>query len=72
MALSPAAEEAFHAAIEAAYLMQAEGASESAQSMAHSLYQKHMRKYLTETREQWWDEQCAKHPDAARCRCFEL
>jgi hypothetical protein len=78
MALSTAAEEAFHAAIEAAYTMENMvklWGRESKQALAaYDSYEAHMQRYYDLTRnprERFWNKRCAKEPWSAGCRCYD-
>jgi hypothetical protein len=76
MALSKAAEEAFHAAIEAAYAMQEVGASVEDRALAYKAYQHHMERYYwfngEGSREDWWDKECSLFPDSQRCKLHDI
>lgn len=76
MALSKAAEEAFHAAIEAAYAMQEVGVSVEDRALAYKAYQHHMEQYYWYSgkgdTESWWDDECSKAPDSPRCKLYDV
>ena len=74
MALSKAAEDAFHAAIEAAYAMQEPGVTMEDRALAYKAYEHHMQQYYwyKEQGEDWWEEECALSPDSARCKLYDL
>lgn len=78
MALSVAAEEAFHAAIEAAYVMENMiklWGRESYQALkAYDIYERYMEQYydLTNDRhERFWNKHCLQEPWAASCRLYD-
>jgi hypothetical protein len=74
MALSKAAEDAFHAAIEAAYVMQELGVSMEDRALACKAYEHHMEQYYwyQEQEASWWDEECSLFPDSARCKIYDV
>lgn len=79
MALSAAAEEAFHAAIEAAYLMEDMvglwGRDDKRSVMAYGVYEMRMQKYYELTRnrrERFWNKRCHQEPWAAGCRLYDV
>ena len=76
MALSKAAEEAFHAAIEAAYAMQEPGVSMEDRELAEKAYVHHMQQYYwfngEGSREDWWDKECSLFPDSPRCKLYDV
>ena len=76
MALSKAAEEAFHLAIEAAYVVQEPGISAEDKCLAEKAYKHWLDEYYflsrEHHREQWWEAMCKEDPSAARCRIYDL
>lgn len=76
MALSKAAEEAFHSAVEAAYAMQEPSLSPEDRRLAEKAYVHFMEEYyLLNTdhrRDQWWAIKCKTDPSAARCRLYDV
>lgn len=76
MALSPAAEEAFNAAVEAAYAMQEPGLTAEDRKLAEKAYIHHMEEYYLlnadHRRDQWWAIKCRADPSAARCRLYDV
>ena len=76
MALSPAAEAAFHSAIEAAYVMQELGVGTEDKRLAEKAYIYWMEEYYVLSREhhrgQWWETMCKTDPSAARCRLYDV
>jgi hypothetical protein len=76
MALSKAAEDAFHAAIEAAYAMQEPQASAEDRALAYKAYEHFMEQYYwhsgKEDSEDWWDRECSLFPDSPRCRLYDV
>lgn len=78
MALSTTAEEAFHAAIEAAYSMEEEiklwGRDSNRALTAYAVYEARMQHYYElahGTREAFWGQRCVKEPWAAGCRLYD-
>ena len=79
MALSEAAEEAFHAAIEAAYFMEDMvrlWGRESAKALnAYDVYEMRMKKYYELTRschQRFWNKRCHAEPWAPGCRLYDV
>jgi hypothetical protein len=76
MVLSRAAEEAFHAAIEAAYVMQEPGVSMEDRKLAEKAYTHHMQQYYwlngEKDRGDWWDKECSLFPDSPRCKLYDI
>lgn len=76
MALSKAAEEAFHAAIEAAYAMQEPGVSVEDRKLAEKAYVHHMQQYYwfsgAGSRDDWWEKECSLAPDSQRCKLYDV
>lgn len=78
MALSEAAEEAFHSAIEAAYAMEDMvrlwGRESDKALMAYEVYEARMQRYYELTRshhERFWNQRCYREPWSAGCRMYE-
>jgi len=79
MALSAAAEEAFHAAIEAAYAMEDAvklwGREDRRSLLAYETYEARMQKYYELThnyRERFWSRICSKEPWLPNCRLYDV
>jgi hypothetical protein len=76
MALTKAAEDAFHSAIEAAYAMQEPGIVAEDRRLAEQAYVYWMEEYYLlskdHCREQWWETMCKTDPSAARCRIYDV
>jgi hypothetical protein len=76
MALSKAAEDAFHSAIEAAYAMQELGVKAEDKRLAEQAYVYWMEEYYllskSHHRDQWWEAMCKADPSAARCRLYDV
>lgn len=79
MALSEAAEEAFHSAIEAAYAMEdavKRWGRESATALtAYAVYDKRMQRYYELTRgyrERFWNRKCYREPWLPGCRNYDV
>jgi len=74
MALSQAAEDAFHSAIEAAYAMQEPEASAEDRALAYKAYAHFMEQYYwhKEQDEDWWDGECVLFPDSPRCKLYDV
>jgi len=76
MALSKAAEEAFHSAIEAAYAMQEPSSSEEDRRLAGKAYVLFMEEYYALSKEhnseQWWEAECRADASLARCRIYDV
>lgn len=79
MALSQAAEEAFHAAIEAAYVMEDMvrlwGRDNERSIAAYQVYEACMQKYYELTRnhhERFWSRRCYQEPWSAGCRLYDV
>lgn len=76
MALTKAAEEAFHSAIEAAYVVQEPGISAEDKRLAEKAYRHWLDEYYCLSREhhreQWWEAMCKADPSAARCRIYDV
>ena len=78
MALSTAAEEAFHSAIEAAYSMENMiklwGRESQQALLAYEIYEGYMRLYYELTRndrERFWNKRCHKEPWTPGCRIYD-
>lgn len=78
MALSEAAEEAFHSAIEAAYHMEDMvklwGRESEKALTAYAVYETRMEKYYELTRsyhERFWNRRCYMEPWSAGCRMYD-
>lgn len=76
MALSKAAEDAFHSAIEAAYAMQELGVKAEDKRLAEQAYVYWMEEYYLLSRDhyrgQWWETMCKADPSSARCRLYDV
>jgi len=79
MVLSAAAEEAFHAAIEAAYAMEDMarlwGKDSEQVDGAYAIYEARMQHYYDLTRsnhERFWNRRCHKEPWAPGCRLYDV
>ena len=76
MALSQAAEDAFHSAIEAAYAVQEPGIVTEDRRLAEKSYDYWMEEYYLLSRDhyrnQWWEAMCKADPSAAQCRLYDV